>query len=68
MPFYEWDGKQYKPAGYLTDKGDGRYVRDSLLATQANEGKFKVVETKAPRAILTRDGARHLQLTRKTGK
>ena len=46
---YEWDGKQYKPAGYLTDKGDGRYVRDSLLATQANEGKFKVVETKAPK-------------------
>lgn len=46
---YEWDGTDYVKAGVLEwNEVDCDYISGDLLWTKENQGKFKVVETKAP--------------------
>ena len=45
---YEWNGTEYTEKAKLKDQGDGTYTSDRVFYTTQNEGKFRVVETKAP--------------------
>ncbi len=61
---YEWDGENYQFAGILTDKGDGRYIRDSLLATSANGGRYKVEEVRAPKGYYNQGWSKEFVVSR----
>ncbi len=46
---YEWDGSNYTNViDTLTDNGDGTYISKEIQYTPTNQGKFKILETKAP--------------------
>ncbi|WP_434309439.1 MSCRAMM family protein [Hominifimenecus sp. rT4P-3] len=60
----EWDGSQYTPKGFLTDRGDGVYFAEKLAYTPSNQGKFKIQETKAPDGYVNDEWSQEFVITR----